>query len=412
MARTREGVHESLAQIRQLVRDYSGTRMEKRVTMLKMLKEQPKRTFQDVADRLESSERNIQRWWELYRKEGTQGLLKQRQAGGQRPRRLDDRALAALQQKVETDGIKGLSEVQEWLEEEFGVRYSRSGVWYLMRKTVGAMPRGWAAFHDDDFGNPVKHTSQQYATTGVPPHIVRFLNAMPDTGDRVQWIDQFRESIRELLGDVDRVSVAVDFSCDLISPETHKPHWYIQQNPDSTSVRISTADKSTIERLIEGFRQQGVPFHLYHEPHGYDFYFQEVAYVGAIFLWREKENAPIRPESLKIMEELRPFITFALSDLVARDRIQRPVGGIFLSALNQIKEEAGLSSQEERVVSLQILGHSYKEIAERLYITLDTVKKHFKQVYRKTKTKSQAELFAKYFTSRVAVTDNLEEDEI
>jgi transposase len=411
MARSKEGVHESLAQIRQLVRDYSGTRMEKRVAMLKMLKEQPKRTFQDVAERLESSERNIQRWWELYRKEGTQGLLKQRQAGGQRPRRLDDRALAALQQKVETDGIKGLSEVQEWLQEEFGVRYSRSGVWYLMRKTVGAMPRGWVAFHDDDFGNPVKHSTQQYATSGVPPHIVRFLNAMPDTGNRVEWIDTFREAIRGLLGDVDRVSIAADFTCDLVSPETHRPSNYIQQHPQTAHIQIDDAQKSPVERLLDGFRHGGVPFHLYHSPHAYEYYFREQAYVGAIFLWREKEKSPISEKTLKVMEELRPFLTFAISDLVARYQIQKPVGRIFINAVAEMKEEAKLSPQEERVVTLQLIGHSYKDIADKLFVTVDTVKKHFKQVYKKTRTKGQSELFAKYFTSRISFDDTSEEEE-
>lgn len=410
MSRPKEGVHESLAQIRQLVRDYSGTRMEKRVAMLKMLKEQPKRTFQDVAERLESSERNIQRWWELYRKEGTQGLLKQRQAGGQRPRRLDDRALAALQQKVETDGIKGLSEVQEWLQEEFGVRYSRSGVWYLMRKTVGAMPRGWVAFHDDDFGNPVKHSTQQYATSGVPPHIVRFLNAMPVSGDRLEWIDTFREALRALLGDVDKVSIAVDFSCDLLSPETQQRHGYIQQNLQTAQIKIEGMDKSHLDRMLDGFRSQGVPFHLYQKPIGYDYFYQGKAYIGAIVLWREISRSPISERTMGLIEELRPFITFSLSDLVARDQVQRPIGQVFMKALQTMKDEAKLTGQEERVVSLQLLGHSYKDIAEKLYVTVDTIKKHFKQVYRKTKTRSQSELFAKYFTSRVIFEDAADDE--
>lgn len=411
MSRPKEGVHESLAQIRQLVRDYSGTRMEKRVTMLKMLKEQPKRTFQDVAERLESSERNIQRWWELYRKEGTQGLLKQRQVGGQRPRRLDDRALAALQQKVETDGIKGLSEVQEWLETEFGVRYSRSGVWYLMRKTVGAMPRGWVAFHDDDFGNPVKHSTQQYATSGVPPHIVRFLNAMPVSGDRLEWIDTFREALRDLLGGVDRVSIAADFGCDLVSPETYRPATYVQQHTSSSQVQVESADDSPLERLINGFKQQGIPFHLYHNPHGFIYFYREEVYLGAIFLWREIHHPPISEETLEILEELRPFITFALSDLVAQHQVRNPIGRVFYTALNALKEDAGLTFQEERVITLQLLGHSYREIADRLYVTVDTIKKHFKQVYRKTKTKGQSELFAKYFTPRFALADETDEAE-
>ena len=38
-------------------------------------------------------------------------------------------------------------------------------------------------------------------------------------------------------------------------------------------------------------------------------------------------------------------------------------------------------------------------------VTVDTVKKHFKQIHKKTGTRGQAELFAKYFTANLSKKD-------
>jgi DNA-binding CsgD family transcriptional regulator len=42
-----------------------------------------------------------------------------------------------------------------------------------------------------------------------------------------------------------------------------------------------------------------------------------------------------------------------------------------------------LSLQEERVLSLLVSGFSYQEIAQELWISINTVKTHVKSVYRK-----------------------------
>jgi LuxR family maltose regulon positive regulatory protein len=42
-----------------------------------------------------------------------------------------------------------------------------------------------------------------------------------------------------------------------------------------------------------------------------------------------------------------------------------------------------LSLQEERVLGLLVSGFSYQEIAQELWISINTVKTHVKSVYRK-----------------------------
>ena len=120
-----------------------------------------------------------------------------------------------------------------------------------------------------------------------------------------------------------------------------------------------------------------------------------------MILWRERVNPPIRSETLAIMAVIEPFLIFMLSDLVARHQQAKPGDRTFNEALGIMSQEARLTEQERRVVILQLFGHSYQDIADRLHLSLDTVRKHVKSIYRKTGTGSYTELFAKYFTPRL-----------
>jgi LuxR family maltose regulon positive regulatory protein len=50
-----------------------------------------------------------------------------------------------------------------------------------------------------------------------------------------------------------------------------------------------------------------------------------------------------------------------------------------------------LSLQEERVLSLLVSGFSYQEIAQELWISINTVKTHVKSVYRKLNVRRRRE---------------------
>jgi DNA-binding CsgD family transcriptional regulator len=51
-----------------------------------------------------------------------------------------------------------------------------------------------------------------------------------------------------------------------------------------------------------------------------------------------------------------------------------------------------LSEAERRVVALAVVGHSNREIAEKLYVTMSTVEQHLTRIYRKLNIKSRSEL--------------------
>jgi len=215
--------------------------------------------------------------------------------------------------------------------------------------------------------------------------------------------------LHRLLPDVDRISVNVNRSCDIRRPEDYVLGTRISRSitsgdvgsNESISVSSHRRDEAPSVRVLEGFRAKGVPLHEFHPPLIGDFYFHGSAYLGSIFLWRQLSNPAISEQSQTMFGALTEFIEFALSDLVARHQVSQPVAGVFAQAADQMFEDAELTKAEKRVVTLALLGHPYKEIADMMTVTLDAVKKHFHAVFKKTGTRGQAELFAKYFTAQL-----------
>jgi DNA-binding CsgD family transcriptional regulator len=52
----------------------------------------------------------------------------------------------------------------------------------------------------------------------------------------------------------------------------------------------------------------------------------------------------------------------------------------------------GLSPREAEIVDLVMRGHSNHEIEKRLFISLETVKKHVSNIYRKLDVKNRVQL--------------------
>ena len=81
-----------------------------------------------------------------------------------------------------------------------------------------------------------------------------------------------------------------------------------------------------------------------------------------------------------------------MSSLIARQVIT-----VFQQTQGKVSEEseAELSSREKEVLTSLSDGNNYQEIADRLFISVDTVRHHIKNIYKKLHVHSQSEAVAK-----------------
>jgi DNA-binding CsgD family transcriptional regulator len=61
----------------------------------------------------------------------------------------------------------------------------------------------------------------------------------------------------------------------------------------------------------------------------------------------------------------------------------------------RFKQEYRISKREEEIISLLLGQKSYREIAEKLFISIKTVETHISHIYIKTSVKNQKELVQK-----------------
>lgn len=107
-----------------------------------------------------------------------------------------------------------------------------------------------------------------------------------------------------------------------------------------------------------------------------------------------KRSAP--SEILQAIEEVRAGGS-PMSSYIARRVVQS-----FL-AKNQSpqpsKPETNLSAREEEILKLLTQGFLYKEIADLLHISLDTVRTHIRRIYQKLQVRSRTEAVVRYLES-------------
>jgi len=78
-------------------------------------------------------------------------------------------------------------------------------------------------------------------------------------------------------------------------------------------------------------------------------------------------------------------------------KIARSVVAYFHQAAQTTSAMENLSAREEEILKLLATGYSYKEMAEHLFISIDTVRSHIKHIYEKLHVRSRAEAAMKFF---------------
>jgi len=399
MPRRREGsIRESLEELKRLEAQYHGKPEATRITVLRLLKEDPKLGIENVSALVGYSKPTVKRWWRAYREGGMEAIIRlpgRRQAS-------HDEELALLRQKLVAGDFNHVEDVRAWLEANRLRRQGRG------RPRSEPLTERSEARKEMAGGMPFDEESEQSLGPLSGPRLLQFITSLPLSNDVTDWTSSLRMSLRTLLGDVDRVSISLNVQCDLINPEKYHPDIVITQSTYSTDPKAVNPllegtgrdEREHLNRLLDNLRRVKFPLANYHPPLSFVYYYAEHAYLGLIALWRERDKPTVSRQTIDAMEKLRGFFIYILSDMVARHQSARPIEQTFNMALSGMTLKAGLTMQERRIMILQLLGLSYEEVASTLNISLNTVRYHLRSIYSKTGAHSQAELFAKYFTPR------------
>lgn len=98
-----------------------------RVRFLRYLKTHQARSQRAAGELLGVGERQSQRWWQAYRRDGLAGLV-ERGHGGQYKGKLSAEQLAGLEAHLREDGVGQLHQAQAFIKETYGQQYSLGGL--------------------------------------------------------------------------------------------------------------------------------------------------------------------------------------------------------------------------------------------------------------------------------------------
>jgi len=116
--------------------------------------------------------------------------------------------------------------------------------------------------------------------------------------------------------------------------------------------------------------------------------FQALCAGASGYLLKDTPLAKIEEQLLEVMD----------GGSVMSPHVARMVIGYFNPLLDkkETKEADRLTQREIEIISMLQHGASYKTVAERLFISVDTVKFHIRNIYSKLQINSRSELINKY----------------
>lgn len=224
--------------------------------------------------------------------------------------------------------------------------------------------------------------------------LLTFMNRVPPLDEPIAWATGFRDALVELLGDVDRISVTVNLeSFDLEHRLTYGHTYRWRVNPIVIN-RLGTDGPAHM--LAAAAADAGFPINDYHTPSVFTYSAGEGTYLGAIILWRLRTRTPVSEQSLQLLNDLRPYITFRMFECVARmvrdERVERSIGS--LAAL--VSARVGFTTRQREVFALAATGMSIGAIAARLGMLPAIVRRSLQGIYKRAGSADVGEIFRRF----------------
>ena len=358
-------IRESVEELNELRHFYDGTIEELKLSFLRYLKEHPDDPLAEAAEHIGITTRRGRYWWTSYRKEGLKGLLERR----------------------------------AWGRDE------------LQKKVI--LPRTDASTL---FQTHSSEASRASISLMDYPAFINAVASIADIEHPLEWARALGNAMMTSIHEVDYAVVSVKVSVDTQNGNQGEKRVVFRLHEDKTSdlkqELIPSVEKLTNrnwEILVAQGQKQSFPFDKYHfPPVGFDFFINQgtrerkhntiSTCVGSVLLFRSKDIAPFSAETIDLIERIRPFISYVMTDFIIRIRREVPEMEFYRESLARIAGEASLTDREQSVLGLVLLGYNEKRIADVLKISVKTVESHMRSIYRKTGVTKMNELFARYQT--------------
>jgi len=114
--------------------------------------------------------------------------------------------------------------------------------------------------------------------------------------------------------------------------------------------------------------------------------------LGTISLFREENDPDFELRDLMYLELIRKNSANQLNKLIEINKLSKRKIIDQNEMMAKCSNKYDLTNREQEVLKLIISGKSNNEIAEELFISINTVKKHLTHIFKKTEVKNRTEL--------------------
>lgn len=106
--------------------------------------------------------------------------------------------------------------------------------------------------------------------------------------------------------------------------------------------------------------------------------------LGALTLYREEESGDFSEKDIFILKQIQPHLIKVLSDNMQESIIQ--------TTEEKLYSQYDISRREFDIIKLVYIGYSNSQIADNLFISVNTVKKHLSNIFFKLEVHSRTQL--------------------
>lgn len=138
---------------------------------------------------------------------------------------------------------------------------------------------------------------------------------------------------------------------------------------------------------------------------GVDLHYKEKL-LATLSLFRDGHSPDFSAKELYFLHILKPHLSNQLYKLIIIESKESARYTNYSQFIEQLTNKYGLSARETEVVNLVIKGSTNQEIADKLFISINTVKKHLYKIFNKTNSTSRTELIAKTLNINLVLLEN------